>query len=45
MRKFIFMNKQQIKQEIRLKNKAVPILEFMIERGSIHGYLLRESIL
>lgn len=45
MRKFIFMNKQQIKQEIRLKNKIVPILEFMIERGSIHGYLLRESIL
>lgn len=45
MRKFIFMNKQQIKQEIRLKNKVIPILEFMVERGSIHGYLLRENIL
>ena len=44
MRKFIFMNKQQIKQEIRLKNKVIPILDFMIERSSIHGYLLRESI-
>lgn len=45
MRKFIFMNKGQIKKEIRLKNKVIPILDFMIERGSIHGYLLRESIL
>ena len=31
--------------KIRLKNKIIPILDFMIERGSIHGYLLRESIL
>ncbi|HOY41359.1 MAG TPA: ATP-binding protein [Chitinophagales bacterium] len=44
-RKFIFINKQKIKQEIRLKNKIIPILDFMIERGSIHGYLLREAIL
>lgn len=45
MRKFIYMNKEQIKKEIRLKNKIIPILDFMIERGSIQGYLLRESIL
>jgi len=45
IRKFIFLNKGQIKHEIRLKNKVLPILDFMIERGSIHGYLLRESIL
>ncbi|WP_320112057.1 AVAST type 4 anti-phage nuclease Avs4 [Draconibacterium orientale] len=44
-RRFIFMNRQQIREEIRLKNKIIPILDFMIERGSIHGYLLRESIL
>lgn len=44
-RKFIFVNRQKIKEEIRLKNKIIPILDFMIERGSIHGYLLRESIL
>lgn len=44
-RKYIFINKQRIKEEIRLKNKIIPILDFMIERGSIHGYLLRESIL
>ena len=45
LRKYIFINKQRIKEEIRLKNKIIPILDFMIERGSIHGYLLRESIL
>ncbi len=45
LRKFIFVNRQKIKEEIRLKNKIIPILDFMIERGSIHGYLLRESIL
>ncbi len=45
LRKFIFVNRQKIKEEIILKNKIIPILDFMIERGSIHGYLLRESIL
>ena len=45
MRRFVFMNKEQIKKTIRLKNKVVPILDFIIERGSIHGYLLRDSIL
>lgn len=45
LRKYIFINREKIKEEIRLKNKIIPILDFMIERGSIHGYLLRESIL
>lgn len=45
LRKFIFINRQKIKEKIILKNKVIPILDFMIERGSVHGYLLRESIL
>lgn len=45
LRKYIFLNRQRIKEEIRLKNKVILILDFMIERGSVHGYLLRESIL
>lgn len=45
LRKFVFINRKNIKEEIKLKNKIIPILDFMIERGSIHGYLLRESIL
>jgi hypothetical protein len=45
MRKFIFINKEKIKRELKLRNKIIFILEFMIERGSVRGYLLRESIL
>lgn len=45
LRKFVFINRQKIKEEMKLKNKIIPILDFMIERGSIHGYLLRENIL
>ncbi|MCT2197630.1 hypothetical protein M3G15_21195, partial [Paenibacillus sp. p3-SID1389] len=45
LRKYIYNNRQNIKREIRLKNIIIPILDFIIERGSIHGYLLRESIL
>lgn len=44
-RKYIYISKETIKKELRLKNKIIPILDFMIERGSIQGYLLRESIL
>ena len=45
MRKFLFSNRQRIKETLRLKNKVIPILNFMVERGSTHGYLLRENIL
>lgn len=45
MRKFLFSNRKKIKETLRLKNMVVPILDFMVERGSIHGYLLRESSL
>ncbi len=30
LRKFIFINRQKIKEEIKLKNKVIPILDFMI---------------
>lgn len=45
LRKYVFINRQKIKEESKLKTKVIQILDFMIERGSIHGYLLRESIL
>lgn len=45
LRKYIFINRQKIKEEIRLKTKVIPILDFMIERSSLHAYLLRESLL
>ena len=45
LRQYIFLNRQRIKQDVRLKTKVIAILDFMVERGSVHGYLLRESIL
>lgn len=45
MRRFVYKNKEQIRKTIRLKNKVISILNFIIERGSIHGFLLRDSIL
>ncbi|PWD87630.1 AVAST type 4 anti-phage nuclease Avs4 [Ignatzschineria cameli] len=45
MRRFIFENKQRIKQETRLKTKIISILDFMIERGSAHAYHQREAIM
>ncbi|WP_454973442.1 AVAST type 4 anti-phage nuclease Avs4 [Capnocytophaga gingivalis] len=44
-KRYIFIGRKKIKQEVKLKNKIIPILNFMIERGSKHGFLLRESIL
>ena len=45
LKKYFFINRQKIKEKTKLKNKIIPILDFIVERGSIHGYLLRESIL
>ena len=45
LKKFVFTNRQKIKEQEKLKNKIIPILNFIIERGSKYGYLLRESIL
>lgn len=45
LRQYIFLNRQFIRQNVRLKNKIITILDFMVERGSVHGYQLRESVL
>ena len=45
MRKYLFSNRQRIKETIRLKRMVINILNFMVEKGSSYGYLLRESIL
>ena len=44
-RRYIGDNKMSIKRNVELKKKLIPILTFMLERGSVHGYLLRENIL
>jgi hypothetical protein len=45
LRTYIFMNLGIIKKEKNLRDRIIRILDFMIVRGSAHGYWLRESIL
>lgn len=45
IRLFIYENRRNIKRETKLKKKSLIILDFLIEKGSVTGYLLREDIL
>ncbi len=45
LRKFIFENREGIKRNSRLKRKVIEILNFLIEKGSLRGYQLRESVI
>ena len=44
IRKYTFKNREKIKRTKALKNKLIIILNFLIEKGSVVGYMLRESI-
>ncbi len=44
IRKFVFKNREKIKRTKALKIKLIIILNFLIEKGSAVGYMLRESI-
>lgn len=45
VRKYILMNRQKIKTTSKIKKEILIILDFLVERGSVTGYLLREDIL
>lgn len=45
LRQFVFLNREKIKKDFKLKKKVIKILDFMIERYSAKAYLLRENIL
>ncbi len=45
MRRFILINRQRIKATLSLKNQVIIILNFLLEKGSTTGYLLRDDIL
>lgn len=45
MRKYIYLNRNKVKTEIKIKTKILIVLNFLIERGSVNAYLLREDIL
>jgi hypothetical protein len=45
VRKYILTNRRKIKKILKIKKDIVIILNFLIERGSVTRYLLREDIL
>jgi len=45
IRKYIFLQSKKIKKERKVKNDVLIILNFLIKKGSVEGYMLRERIL
>lgn len=45
VRKFIYKEREKIRKTRKLKEEVLVILDFLIERGSVVGYILRENIL
>ena len=45
VRSYYALNKQQIKTDTKLKNIIIDILTFLVNNGSVFGYMLREQIL
>ena len=44
-RKYIYENRDTIRKTKRAKEEVLIILEFLIEKGSVVGYMLRETLL
>lgn len=44
LRKYTYLNREKIKRDSKLKTKVLSILNFLVVRGSVQGYLLREDI-
>lgn len=45
MKKFIFSNREKIKMTKSLKDSVLITLSFLVENGSVVGYMLRENIM
>ena len=45
VRRYILRNRYKVKTTIQLKNQIIVILNFLFQKGSVTGYLLREDIL
>jgi hypothetical protein len=45
IRKYVLTNRSKIKRTVKIKDAVMVILNFLVERGSVTGYLLREDIL
>jgi hypothetical protein len=45
LRKYIYYNREKIRKISDLKQRILIILDFLVEEGSVPGYMLREDIL
>ncbi len=45
IRKYIYKNRETIRKTKKIKEDVLVILDFLIEKGSVVGYMLRENIL
>lgn len=45
VRKYIYKEREGIRRAKQLKEEVLVILEFLVEKGSVVGYILRENIL
>ena len=45
VRKYIYNERERIRRTKQLKEEVLVILEFLVEKGSVVGYILRENIL
>lgn len=44
-KRYIYINREKIRREARIKREVLIVLDFLVEKGSVAGYMLRESIL
>ena len=45
VKKYVYKNREKIRKTLDLKQNVLVILDFLINKGSVIGYMLRESIL
>jgi len=45
LRKYVFKNREKIKKTKKLKQEALVVVNYLVEKGSVVGYILRENIL
>ncbi|MFF2596471.1 AVAST type 4 anti-phage nuclease Avs4 [Priestia megaterium] len=45
MKRYIYKNRERIRRETKLKQEVLIILDFLVEKGSVAGYMLRENVL
>lgn len=45
IKRYLHDNSQVVKKDLDLKNNVLVILDFLVERGEVSGYLLRETII